>query len=150
MTDIRQTKVTRASALAVALALCMGTNTGYAADPAQTAEPAKPAAARPQPPLVGVDTAGRKFLTDAAMGGMTEVEAGELAARKAAQNDVKAFAERMMADHGKANEELKRIAAAKGVELPQQLDREHRSDLDRLEKLRRPFAKRQGTLGIRT
>jgi putative membrane protein len=105
---------------------------------AQTAEPAKPAAGRPQPASAGVDTAGRKFLTDAAMGGMTEVEAGELAAHKAVQNDVKGFAERMVKDHGNANEELKRIAAAKGVELPQKLDRKHRSDLERLEKLSGP------------
>jgi putative membrane protein len=79
---------------------------------------------------VGVDTAGRKFLTEAAMGGMTEVEAGELAARKAVQNDVKVFSEEMVTDHGNANEELKRIAAAKGVELPRQVDRKHRSDAE--------------------
>jgi putative membrane protein len=87
---------------------------------------------------VGVDTAGRKFLTEAAMGGMTEVEAGELAARKAVQNDVKVFSEEMVTDHGNANEELKRIAAAKGVELPRQVDRKHRSDLVQLETLSGP------------
>jgi putative membrane protein len=46
------------------------------------------------------------------MGGMTEVETGELAARKAVQNDVKVFSQQMLTDHGNANEELKRIAAA--------------------------------------
>ena len=41
----------------------------------------------------------------------------------------------MVQDHGKANEELKRIASAKGLQLPAQLDRKHRGDLDRLAKL---------------
>jgi putative membrane protein len=96
---------------------------------AQTTTPANPAVSRPQPQQAGVDTAGRKFLNDAALGGMTEVEAGQLALRKAQQSDVKAFAERMVKDHSKANEELKQIAAAKGVTLPRQLDRKHLSDL---------------------
>jgi putative membrane protein len=38
-------------------------------------------------------------------------------------------------DHGKANEGLKRVAAAKGVLLPTGLDRKHRNELERLEKL---------------
>ena len=107
--------------------------TALAQSPA--AGPAKPAASRPEPALVGVSAAGRKFMADAAMGGMAEVEGGQLAATKATREEVKAFGERMMKDHGMANEELKRIASAKGVELPVQLDRKHRSELERLSKL---------------
>ena len=107
--------------------------TALAQSPA--AGPAKPAASRPEPALVGVSAAGRKFMADAAMGGMAEVEAGQLAATKATREEVKAFGERMVKDHGMANEELKRIASAKGVELPVQLDRKHRSELERLSKL---------------
>ena len=61
-------------------------------------------------------------MTEAALGGIVEVEGGQLAARKATQADVKAFAERMVKDD-------------KGVELPHQLDSTHRADLDRLSKL---------------
>ena len=84
-------------------------------------------------PAVG--SAERKFMTEAAMGGLVEVEGGQLAATKATMPQVKAFGQRMVQDHGKANEELKRIASAKGVQLPAQLDRKHRGDLDRLAKL---------------
>jgi putative membrane protein len=120
------------SRLTLVAALCAGV---VPAVSAQTITPANPAASRPQPEQAGVSTAGKKFLNDAALGGMTEVEAGQLALRKAQQSDVRAFAERMVKDHSKANEELKQIAAAKGVTLPRQLDRKHLSDLDRLEKL---------------
>jgi putative membrane protein len=78
---------------------------------------------------------GRKFMTEAAMGGIAEIEGGQLAAKKATMPQVKAFGQRMVQDHGKANEELKRIASAKGVQLPAQLNRKHRGDLDRLAKL---------------
>jgi len=82
-----------------------------------------------------IGSAERKFMTEAAMGGIVEVEGGQLAAKKAMVPEVKAFGQRMVQDHGKANEELKRIASGKGVQLPAQLDRKHRGDLDRLAKL---------------
>ena len=62
---------------------------------------------------------GRKFMTKAAAGGITEVEMGKLAQAKASSEQVKQFGARMEADHGKANAELKSIAASKNVELPQ-------------------------------
>jgi putative membrane protein len=101
------------------------------------AEPAKPAASRADqaPGREAIGAQERKFITDAAMGGMHEVEAGQLAARKATSAEVKSFAQRMVTDHGKANEGLKRVAAAKGVLLPTGLDRKHRNELERLEKL---------------
>ena len=42
--------------------------------------------------------------------------------------EVEAFADRMKADHGKANAELKRLADAAGVTLPTTLDAEHQRD----------------------
>jgi putative membrane protein len=41
----------------------------------------------------------------------------------------------MVNDHGKANEELKTLAAAEGVTLPTQLDSKHTKELQRLQKL---------------
>ena len=47
-----------------------------------------------------------------------EVAMGKVAEEKGQSDDVKSFGKRMVADHGKANEELKKIAAQKNVKLP--------------------------------
>ena len=60
----------------------------------------------------------RKFLNEAADAGMAEVEIGRLARQKAADGSVKKFGQRMIDDHSKANDELRQLAARKGVELP--------------------------------
>ena len=58
------------------------------------------------------------FMKNAAKGGMAEVELGKMAAMKASDPQVKAFASRMVRDHSKANEKLTQLAASKGVSLP--------------------------------
>ena len=52
------------------------------------------------------------------MGGMAEVEAGKVARQKAAGDAVRQYANRMVDDHTKANDELKGIAGGKGIDLP--------------------------------
>jgi putative membrane protein len=58
------------------------------------------------------------FLKRAASGGMAEVELGQLAVQKASSAVVKQFGQRMMDDHTKANQQLKKIAAQERVTLP--------------------------------
>ena len=58
----------------------------------------------------------RKFLNEAADGGMAEVELGKLALQKAADAGVKKFGQRMVDDHSKANDQLRQLAAGKGVD----------------------------------
>jgi len=60
----------------------------------------------------------KTFMKKAAKGGMMEVAMGNLAAQNSQSDDVKSFGKRMVTDHSKANEELKSIAAKKGVKLP--------------------------------
>jgi putative membrane protein len=60
----------------------------------------------------------KTFMRKAAKGGMMEVAMGKLAAQNAQSDDVKSFGKRMVTDHSKANDELKSIAAKKGVKLP--------------------------------
>lgn len=79
--------------------------------------------------------ADQQFVHKAAMGGMAEVELGNLAQQKAASDQVKQFASRMVEDHGKANDELKQIASSKSIDLPTALDKKHRGDVDKLAKL---------------
>jgi putative membrane protein len=60
----------------------------------------------------------KTFMRKAAKGGMMEVAMGKLAEQNGQSDDVKSFGKRMVADHSEANEELKSIAAQKGVKLP--------------------------------
>jgi putative membrane protein len=61
----------------------------------------------------------RDFVTEAAQGGLIEVRLGELAEQQAKSTEVKDFGQRMVEDHGQANDKLKQIAGQKGIELPQ-------------------------------
>ncbi len=77
----------------------------------------------------------KKFVKDAAMGGMTEVELGKLAAQKATRDDVKQFGQKMVDDHTKANDQLKEIATKSSMEVPSSLDAKHQSRIDKLSAL---------------
>lgn len=83
----------------------------------------------------GVPTADRHFMDKAAQGGMAEVELGQLAEQNAQNPEVKSFAQRMVTDHSKANDELKQVAAQEGVSLPTSLDAKDQATKARLEKL---------------
>src|SRR6266446_5053129 len=60
----------------------------------------------------------KTFMKKAAKGGTMEVWMGNLAEKNGQSDDVKSFGKRMVTDHSKANDELKSIAAQKGVTLP--------------------------------
>lgn len=67
----------------------------------------------------GADTiSAKEFVKKAAESGVAEVELGKLAAQKATNPDVKAFAQLMVTDHTKANKELMAVAKGKGMEVP--------------------------------
>jgi putative membrane protein len=59
-----------------------------------------------------------EFMVKAASGGMLEVELGRMALQKASNPKVKSFAQMMVDDHSKANDELKALAAKKNITLP--------------------------------
>ncbi len=82
-----------------------------------------------------LSAADKQFMKKAAVGGMAEVELGQLATEKAANDDVKKFGQRMVDDHSKANDQLKQVAANEGVDLPQQLSAKDKALKARLSKL---------------
>ena len=67
-----------------------------------------------------LSSADKKFVENAAKGGMMEVSMGKAASPKAQNSEVKQFADRMVRDHSKANNELKSIASKKGITLPKE------------------------------
>ncbi|MDS0857730.1 DUF4142 domain-containing protein [Burkholderia pseudomultivorans] len=56
-----------------------------------------------------------EFVDQATLAGKSEVQASQLALKQAKSPDVRAFAQRMIADHGKANAQLRQIASSKGI-----------------------------------
>jgi putative membrane protein len=77
----------------------------------------------------------KTFVTKAAQGNLAEVALGKIAASNAQSQDVKSFAEKMMADHGKANKELATIAASK-FDVPKEPNTEQKATAAKLSKLR--------------
>jgi putative membrane protein len=88
--------------------------------------------AKPSPSVHADDA---KFLKEAAEGGMAEVELGQLAVQKAASPQVKQFAERMVEDHGKANDQVHELALQKSIRLPKRPSAKNAAAKARLEKL---------------
>jgi putative membrane protein len=110
---------------------------GSAAAVAQQTPPVKPMGDQgsAKPVNDAKPGADHHFVTDAAVGGMAEVELGKLATEKASNADVKKFGQRMADDHGKANDELKSLAQSKQITLPSAIDAKHKATIDRLSKL---------------
>lgn len=77
----------------------------------------------------------KDFLNSAAQGGVMEVALGKMAKEKAVSAKVKAFGDRMVIDHSKANDDLRRLAANKGFTLPTEWKSDQKSDSDKLSKL---------------
>lgn len=74
------------------------------------------------------------FIEKAAEGGMAEVELGKLAEKNGQKEEVKNFGSQMVKDHGKANENLKSIAAKMNVPIPDTMSAKHQGAIDKLSK----------------
>ena len=81
---------------------------------------------------MGADSA---FAMKAAQGGMAEVKLGQLATEKGSSQTVKDFGQKMVDDHGKANNELKQLASQKSWTLPTDISAKDQATYDRLSKL---------------
>ena len=75
------------------------------------------------------------FIAKAAAGGKAEVELGNLALAKTTNSSVKDFANMMVTDHTKSNEELMAMAKNKTFTLADSLDGEHKAIADNLRNL---------------
>ncbi len=75
------------------------------------------------------------FAKEAASGGMTEVQLGQLAQDKGSSQDVKDFGKKMVQDHTKANDDLKSVASKDSITLPTAIMPKDQALYDRLSKL---------------
>jgi putative membrane protein len=121
-----------------AVVLAMGAAPAFAQQPTSPARPQTQPGSRAQGSTHQAGArmaADQHFVMEAANGGMAEVELGKLAADKASSDEVKKFGQRMVDDHGKANDELKKLAENKNITLPTAPDAKHKATIDRLSKL---------------
>ena len=75
------------------------------------------------------------FMQKAAIGGMMEVELGNLAQQKASNTKVKEFGAMMVKDHTKANTELKQLAQSRDVTLPTTYPGKDKAHVDEMKKM---------------
>jgi putative membrane protein len=114
-----------------------GTGTGSSATGGQSAPAAQPGTGTRNTPTKKDDTVARgdrKFIEQAAGSGMFEVQVSQLAASKATDANVKSYASMLVDHHTAANNELVKIANARGVELPAAPPRAMRKDVEKLGK----------------
>ena len=74
-----------------------------------------------------------EFAVSAADAGIMEVQVGTLALTKTTSPIVKQFAQTMIDDHTKANEELKALSESKNITLPTILSEKHQKKVSDLE-----------------
>jgi len=120
-------------ALSFGVAQAQTAGTGSSMTGGQAAPMAQPGTGtRNLPKGDKVARADRKFIEAAAGNGMFEVQVAQLAASKATDPNVKSFAGMLVDHHTAANNELVKIANAKGVELPAAPKRALRRDIEKL------------------
>jgi len=91
----------------------------------------------------------KDFIAKAASGGQFEVKSSELALQKSTNTDLKSFAQQMVNDHTKANQELATLLSRKGQTVPP-MDAEHTETLNRLSKLQsNDFDKAYGDIQLK-
>lgn len=118
---------------AACIALCMGLGAQAQTDPQgragyRAADTSKNDARSPE--FAGEDGVRRgreqafitrvdsSFLDDAAKINMAELQASDLAVRKATNPQLRAFAQQLQAEHRRNDAELRSLAARKGIDLP--------------------------------
>ena len=76
----------------------------------------------------------KDFTTEAAQGGLMEVELGSIAQRNGASKSVKDFGKMMVDDHTQLNQELQALAVKKNVPLPSGITNSQQDDTTKLSK----------------
>lgn len=131
-------KTTQVSLLALAVAFTGNVMSQGAADKAasKSAPSSSAKADNKKGQASRLSSRDRNFIMKAAQAGHAEVETGKLAAAQAGDAGIKQFGEKMVQDHGKANDELAQLAKSKGVEPPTAPDEAHQRLAKRMQGLK--------------
>ena len=120
--------------IALATALTFGCNTKSDKDVNAANPPAGGAVGTAGSEDHNVSNGDKDFVKDVASDGTAEVELGRMALDRAVNPDVKKFAQMMVDDHSKANQELTSIATQYNIPVPSAPDDKHNDLRDKLAK----------------
>ena len=77
----------------------------------------------------------KAFVKKALQGNMAEIQMGQLALEKSSDAQVKQFAQRMVDDHGKMQDQLKPVAEQMGVQVPAGPSKSQMKSMDKMKAL---------------
>ncbi len=77
----------------------------------------------------------RMFVSKAMQGGLAQIQLGQLTLQKSDNQQVKQFAQRMIDDHTKLNDQMKPVAQQLGVSVPDQISKGDRKTIAKLQAL---------------
>jgi len=84
---------------------------------------------------VGQLVKDKMFLRGATEAGIAHVKFSQLALEKSSSDDVKSFAQTMVDDHTKLNQDLARVADSMGITLPKRMNKEDEAQYAKLQSL---------------
>lgn len=113
---------------------------GDAADAAQPAAARDEAAESPKDPT-------HAFVMEAYSGNLFEIQAGQLVAQKAQDDQIKQFARMLVQDHQKANQKLKEVAQSANIPIQEKLDPVHQAKIQKMQKCAAPELSRKFLFG---
>ena len=116
-------------AIAAAAAL-FAAGPSYAQQSGQQSQGTQAAAGKSSSKAAGADA---KYLKQLAQDNIAEIELGKLAQQKAQDSQVKDFAQKMVDDHTKLLDDVKKLADSKNVQLPSAPDAKHRKLMKKLQ-----------------
>jgi putative membrane protein len=106
---------------AVGLAVASVCSLGVAAW-AQAQSGSNPEPSRQEPKSKKLSEADKRFMESASHGNLREIALGQLAMKRAQSDPVKTYAAKVVADHTKAEDGLKALAAKRDVKLSTKVD----------------------------
>jgi putative membrane protein len=124
---------------AVVLAACNNSSDSTNASDTSTANGADTMNSAQTPAMnssVPLSKADSTFIMEAAMGGLMEVQAGQIAQQNAMNQRVKDFGAMMVTDHSKANDELKSLMSGRGLVISDSLPADKKKEIDAMNKLK--------------
>jgi putative membrane protein len=129
--DLNIKRMAVCAALAMVFGGAMAQNTGTtgtAATNRDTTANSTTSASSTRTGAAGKAASGdQKMMRDIAFSNISEIAAAKLALEKSQSDDVKSYAQKMIDDHTKAQQELQTLADSKGVKLPTEPDAKHKA-----------------------
>lgn len=121
--------------IAFGMSSCAPADTAGNLNNTNTVAAASPTVSPIASPMMSPRMDANAFAIEVAQNNMAEIELGRLATQKGQNPQVKQFAQRLIADHTRAGNELKLVATDKNITLPTEVRPEQKENHDRMSRL---------------